>query len=61
MIQTMRFPSFRHLQRAVGIRPSLNQDVRINILHAGPGTLWIDLEKATLGELGGTAVLKQGR
>ena len=25
--------------------------------HAGPGTLWTDLEKATLGELGGAAVL----
>ena len=36
---------------------NLNQDVRVNILHAGPGTLWTDLEKATLGELGGAAVL----
>ena len=36
---------------------NLNQDVRVNILHAVPGTLWTDLEKATLGELGGAAVL----
>ena len=40
---------------------SLNKDVRINILHAGPGTLWTDLEKATLGELGGAAVLDKKR
>ncbi|MDS4027388.1 MAG: SPFH domain-containing protein [Candidatus Contendobacter sp.] len=40
---------------------NLNQDVRVNILHAGPGTLWTDLEKATLGELGGAAVLNKGR
>ncbi len=40
---------------------NLNPDVRVNILHAGPGTLWTDLEKATLGELGGAAMLKQGR
>ncbi|MFO1424223.1 MAG: SPFH domain-containing protein [Candidatus Competibacteraceae bacterium] len=40
---------------------NLNPDVRVNILYAGPGTLWTDLEKATLGELGGAAVLKQGR
>jgi regulator of protease activity HflC (stomatin/prohibitin superfamily) len=39
---------------------NLNQDVRVNILHAGPGTLWTDLEKATLGELGGAAVLNRG-
>ena len=40
---------------------NLNPDVRVNILYAGPGTLWTDLEKATLGELGGAAMLKQGR
>ena len=40
---------------------NLNKDVRVNILHAGPGTLWTDLEKATLGELGGAAVLNKGR
>lgn len=40
---------------------NLNKDVRVNIFHAGPGTLWTDLEKATLGELGGAAVLNKGR
>ena len=38
---------------------NLNPDVRVTILHAGPGTLWTDVEKATLGELGGAAVLNQ--
>lgn len=37
----------------------LKSDLRINILHAGPGTLWTDLDKATLGELGGAALLKK--
>jgi len=36
---------------------SLNPDVRINILHAGEGTLWTDLEKARLGDLGGAKLL----
>ena len=40
---------------------NLNKDVRVNILHAGPGTLWTDLEKATLGDLGGAAALNKGR
>ncbi len=40
---------------------NLNKDMRVNILHAGPGTLWTDLEKATLGELGGAAVLEKKR
>ncbi len=38
----------------------LNPDLRVTILHAGPGTLWTDLDKAALGELGGAAVLKKG-
>jgi hypothetical protein len=36
---------------------SLNPDVKITILHAGDGTLWTDLEKARLGDLGGAAVV----
>ncbi len=40
---------------------NLNPEVKITILHAGPGTLWTDVEKATLGELGGAAVLNRGR
>jgi len=35
----------------------LNPDVQIRILHAGEGTLWTDLEKATLGDLGGARAL----
>lgn len=31
---------------------NLNKDVKITILHAGPGTLWTDLEKARLSDLG---------
>jgi len=38
---------------------SLRPDLRINILHSGPGTLWTDLQKATLGELGGAAILNR--
>ncbi len=29
-----------------------SEDLKINILHAGPGTLWTDLEKAGLADLG---------
>jgi hypothetical protein len=39
----------------------LNGHVRIRMLHAGDGTLWTDLEKATLGELGGARVLEGAR
>jgi hypothetical protein len=35
----------------------LNPDVRVNVLHAGDGTLWTDLEKARLGDLGGAATV----
>lgn len=38
---------------------SLSNDIKINILHSGPGTLWTDLEKAGLGELGGAKVLQE--
>jgi len=37
----------------------LNDDMEITILHAGEGTLWTDLEKARLGDLGGAAVIKK--
>jgi hypothetical protein len=39
----------------------LNGKVRIRILHAGDGTLWTDLDKATLGELGGAKVIEGAR
>ncbi|MDZ4198611.1 MAG: SPFH domain-containing protein, partial [Kiritimatiellia bacterium] len=35
-----------------------NPEARINIIHAGEGTLWTDLQKAGLGDLGGAAILK---
>ena len=38
---------------------SLRPDLRINILHSGPGTLWTDLQKASLGELGGATLLNR--
>jgi len=38
---------------------SLNPAIRINILHAGEGTLWTDLERATLGDLGGAKLLQK--
>ncbi|MDA0577793.1 MAG: SPFH domain-containing protein [Verrucomicrobia bacterium] len=38
---------------------NLNPTVRINILHAGDGTLWTDLKTAGLAELGGAEVLKK--
>jgi hypothetical protein len=31
---------------------ALGDDLKINILHSGPGTLWTDLEKAGLSDLG---------
>lgn len=39
----------------------LNPEVNIHILHAGPGTLWTDLEKARLGDLGGAIQLQTQR
>ena len=38
---------------------SLNPEIKINILHAGPGTLWTDLDKARLSDLGGAAAVQQ--
>ncbi len=40
---------------------ALNPDVKIRIIHAGPGTLWTDLENATLAELGGAEALKTNK
>ncbi|MDA0991930.1 MAG: SPFH domain-containing protein [Verrucomicrobia bacterium] len=36
----------------------LNPKTRINILHAGDGTLWTDLDSAGMAPLGGAAVLR---
>lgn len=38
---------------------SLSPALKINILHAGPGTLWTDLDKARLSDLGGAAAVQQ--
>ncbi len=38
---------------------SLNPAMKINILHAGDGTLWTDLENATLGDLGGAKTIQK--
>lgn len=39
----------------------LDEDLKINILHAGPGTLWTDLEKAGLSDLGASQILAPGK
>ena len=38
---------------------SLRSDLRINILHSGTGTLWTDLQKASLGDLGGASLMNK--
>ena len=35
----------------------IGDDLKINIIHAGPGTLWTDLEKAGLSDLGAGSAL----
>ncbi|MEI8078071.1 MAG: SPFH domain-containing protein, partial [bacterium] len=42
---------------ALGFAEGLSSDLRVNILHAGPGTLWTDLKGANLGDLGGARLL----
>lgn len=44
-------------EMASGLRP----DLKINILHAGPGTLWTDLQKASMGELGGATMMRKAQ
>jgi hypothetical protein len=39
----------------------LNPDVKINIFHAGEGTLWTDLDDARMGDLGGAKVVERGK
>ncbi|MCL2000797.1 MAG: SPFH domain-containing protein [Planctomycetes bacterium] len=36
----------------------LSPDLRINLIHAGEGTLWTDLKNASLAEIGGAAAVK---
>ena len=40
---------------------TLNPRVKLNIIHAGEGTLWTDLEKTGFAELGGAVQLKGGK
>jgi hypothetical protein len=37
---------------------NLSEDLQINVLHAGPGTLWTDLENAGLSDLGAGQILQ---
>ncbi len=37
----------------------LNPDLRINLIHAGEGTLWTDLKNASMAEIGGAAAVKK--
>jgi len=37
----------------------LNEDIDINILHAGEGTLWTDLKNARVGDLGGAEMIQK--
>lgn len=37
----------------------LNPDAKLNIIHTGPGTLWTDLDKARLGDIGAAKVIQQ--
>ena len=39
----------------------LNRNVTVNILHAGEGTLWTDLQKARMGDLAPGLYLKQNK
>ncbi len=38
---------------------NLSPDLKVRILHAGKGTLWTDLEKATMGDLGGATTIRE--
>ncbi len=40
---------------------TLNPKMKLNIIHAGEGTLWTDLEKTGFAELGGAKQLKVGK
>jgi hypothetical protein len=40
---------------------ALDSNIKVNILHSGPGTLWTDLQKSGLGDLGGASLLQNGK
>lgn len=37
----------------------ISPELKVNVIHAGEGTLWTDLEKATLGDLGGASLIQK--
>ena len=38
---------------------NLSPELRVRVIHAGDGTLWTDLEKARLGDLGGAEIIRK--
>lgn len=36
----------------------LNESLKLNVIHAGPGTLWTDLDKARLGDFGAAKAIQ---
>ena len=40
---------------------ALNDEMKLNILHTGQGTLWTDLDKAGTGNLGGAKVIQESQ
>ncbi|MEI8340971.1 MAG: SPFH domain-containing protein [Verrucomicrobiota bacterium] len=40
---------------------SLSDEMKINILHTGPGTLWTDLDKAGTGNIGGAKLIQESQ
>ena len=40
---------------------TLNPQMKLNIIHAGDGTLWTDLENTSFAELGGAKQLQKGK
>ena len=68
MVEGERATGFQMKVKALGdaqaynlveLARSLNPLVNITILHAGEGTLWTDLERASLGDLGGAKLLSK--
>lgn len=37
---------------------NMSPDLSLNVIHTGPGTLWTDLEKARMSDLGGAATIR---
>ena len=54
-----RLKTGRFTQGVKLVACALTDELKITILHAGPGALWTDLEKAKLGKLGGATLLME--